>query len=139
MSQVLKKPQTQDDEYTTYMPITLYKNVGHGGTRQPGDLVRWCDMRGSGAGEQSISKPRSSDTVLTNSDDFVSIEADGTIGVHGNFGSSKEYGNVYSPGASLMAGRSIKDVHLADCQLTLLKQSFIPLLTTMSSRWRRRL
>lgn len=76
---------------------------------------------------------------LTNSDDFVSIEADGTIGVHGNFGSSKEYGNVYSPGASLMAGRSIKDVHLADCQLTLLKQSFIPLLTTMSSRWRRRL
>ncbi|EPE33632.1 SGNH hydrolase [Glarea lozoyensis ATCC 20868] len=79
--------------------VTLWFNSGTGGgTRQAGDGVRYCDMRGKG------------------SDDYIWMAKDGTLTVFGNYNNPPnwlQYGVVYTPG-SLMAGHTRKDVHLAD-------------------------
>lgn len=97
----------------------MWRNGGHGGSRQKGDGDRYCDMRGTGSGE-TLKKSRLNESIHLNFiDDYVWMEKDGNLTLYGNFHEPPywlHYGQIFSPGGFLMTQRVRKDIHLADSE-----------------------
>ncbi|KAH8585657.1 hypothetical protein B0O99DRAFT_530303 [Bisporella sp. PMI_857] len=93
-------PLPAGETSTEGLVVKLWFNKGTGGgTRQAGDGVRYCDMRGTG------------------SDDYIWVAKDGAITVFGNYHTPPfwlQYGEAFNPGERLMQGHTRKDIHLAD-------------------------